>query len=457
MILAFDDAQVVLGQHRLHGPEDLFFGAGHRVADVDGQLRCLRFDFRHAQVEDHFPGFFILKIDAQCGAVQDESDVFIIESDEVIDFFIDKIQAPEEFHHDGHGVEAALRFCPVGGNAHRGQLQGFAHALARQLISGLFPVCCGFLLNGVICTCHFASHHSPAPIRHAVWSCTAGKGAEHEPLGSRLVLSEFLRQIEDQHALFAVDHREIRIRRKAVIRPRRFFEVVVHALPGGLFIQTQDDPDRVFRLESGVLQGLHGIEAGNHRPFVIGGSAAIDIAVFHFAAVRFKVPAAAGRHHVQMAQDGHDLRFFMTDDLPLFIQNVLSASRPVDVTAVVVHIAGLESQAARQFQTSFKAVLHPLPKGINFPVLRGHRIRLLGIETDQLLQGFCHRLLVFFQKRFVLLKFHFPVHRILLMPILRNPHFLPETGKLRKPAFHHFACAAMQSLRSAAFIQLLHP
>ncbi|MGN1143978.1 MAG: hypothetical protein ACI4SU_05390, partial [Anaerovoracaceae bacterium] len=52
-----------------------------------------------------------------------------------------------------------------------------------------------------------------------------------------------------------------------------------------------------------------------------------------------------------------------------------------------------------------------------------------------------HGLLVFFQKRFVLLKIHFPVHRFLLTPILRNPHFLPETGKLRKPAFHHFECA----------------
>ena len=99
-----------------------------------------------------------------------------------------------------------------------------------------------------------------------------------------------------------MDSRKVSVRCKAQVRLIAYsIQVVSHAVPVGFFVQSKDESDGSLRFKTAFFQGFHGIKTCDNGSFVICSSSAADITVYHLAAVRLEIPAAAFRNNVEMA------------------------------------------------------------------------------------------------------------------------------------------------------------
>ena len=139
-----------------------------------------------------------------------------------------------------------------------------------------------------------------------------------------------------EQALFAVAHREFRIRGEAEGRSGIVLQVVVHILHMGLFVVADQGADGIAQLIALLLEELQGVQSGHHGTLVVGNAAAQQPAVLNAHGEGVGRPAVAHGHHVHMA-DGRQILF-----------RVLAGQ--LCVADVVFAVAGGKAHARSQLQ-----------------------------------------------------------------------------------------------------------
>ena len=182
-----------------------------------------------------------------------------------------------------------------------------------------------------------------------------------------------------------MNHREVCIRCKAQIGSFFPFQIIPDPIPIRLFVQAQYQPHPSGWLESDVLQGFHGIIAGNHRSLVIGSSPPEYFSIDQLSPIRIPIPVLPFRHHIQVPQDSQD---FSGKIRRSRLCGFMAAK--FDMAPVIVHVSDQESVPGSPGKHSLIASMDFRAEGkVSFPGIFHRRSRHTG-NTDQLLEGFYH-------------------------------------------------------------------
>ena len=76
----------------------------NRITHIDCQLSGLLVHFGNADIENKSARNLVAEVDSQMFAIKAESDITVIELDEIVMILIDKIQSAQEFHHNGNRI-----------------------------------------------------------------------------------------------------------------------------------------------------------------------------------------------------------------------------------------------------------------------------------------------------------------------------------------------------------------
>ncbi len=126
-------------------------------------------------------------------------------------------------------------------------------------------------------------------------------------------------QFVNRPAAFGIHHRVLAVGGES--RHRGFLDGQVRRdiLHACFFAGSEDDPHRAIQLHAAVPHGLQGIQAGEHRSFVVQGAPGIDPVVPDRGFIRRGCPFAFGANHIQVTHHADigfsfgALRFILRD------------------------------------------------------------------------------------------------------------------------------------------------
>ena len=179
--------------------------------------------------------------------------------------------------------------------------------------------------------------------------------------------------------------RELTVRSEAEIRLGRLGKIIVHTVPVGLFVQSEDEPYFFRRIHSRFFQRLHSVKSRHYRALVVGRAPSVDFSVRDLASVRLVIPVASFRNYVKMSHDAHAF-IGNVDHIALFIEYL---SAELDMSAVVVRVEGGKILFLCFFQHIGKSLMDVLSKR--------HIIYRFGYHAgdgDKFLKGPYHLILV---------------------------------------------------------------
>ena len=236
----------------------------------------------------------------------------------------------------------------MGGNAFQCDLEALAHRprLHRDAVH-LFEVSRPFPYCIVVRLLLRADYHAGRGCDHIV-RFPSFEAPKLQPR-SRL-LFELLRDVENEDALFSVHDREITVRCEAERRHLFIFQIVLHALPVGLFIKTEDEAHSFLRYEVKLRESLHREQRRYSRAFVIVRSASVQLAVSDLAGERIVRPALAFRYAVEMGGYAHYVTVFL-----------ISAAE-LDMSSVIVDVHGFEAELLALRKHVFEGFVYTFPK-----------------------------------------------------------------------------------------------
>ena len=218
--------------------------------------------------------------------------------------------------HQTNGVHGAFR---------HGGMTGLAPAADAHAVTFRFQRDVG----GILQLGDVGLDQCTGAVRHGVVGHTALKVHDH-------TVAHRADDLGTEQALFAVAHRELRIRGEAEGRGRVVLQVVVHILHVGLLVVACQRTDGVAQLIALLLEELQGIQGSHHGALVVGHAAAQQPAVLDAHGEGVGGPAVAHRYHVHMADGSQILLGVLTGQL--------------GVSDVVLAVAGGKAHPGCQLQ-----------------------------------------------------------------------------------------------------------
>ena len=328
--------------------------------------------------------------------------MLIIISNPFGDLIADEIQSSQEGHQNADGVQALVRIGTVGADSGGFNGQRSSHLSGFQIVSGFLRK--GFCLraNHVIFPIVSRCHHRLCGSRNDIRG-KAGVNFRQNQAFFRGVLLHPRCQLELHISHLSVGQRKLSVRSNTVIRHPILFQIVVHAVPSGFLIQTQNQPNGICRTISRFLEGFHSVQAGNNRSLVVQSTAAEHPAIGDFSGIRIEGPTITLRNDVQMAGN--------TENFGIRILGF-----PFNMTAIVVPVLYLEAQFLPQLQGVLICFFHAGAEWIHFSLRTPARLRPDAANANQLLELFQHL-------RFILFKYFSINHNSSFHRFLINVQF----------------------------------
>jgi len=257
------------GAHQL---EHLLGAHRDREADVDAALDDAVLHMDDAGVQGQ-GAVFIAALAAHHAAVALQPDVAAVEIDERI-LQARLLQTDQQM---ADRIDAELRRAGMGGDARHTDDDGLRLFLNAEL-------------DAVVVEIVFQLLHAEAVLGDL------GHAGAADHVGHRAALdiqeSGLWAAVDAlDHALLAVDAREIPVRREAEIHIALFGNVVSQALGAALLVGAHDQADALVQRRPHVAKDLQRDHAADHRALVIADAAAVDSAAVNRHLERIRVPA----------------------------------------------------------------------------------------------------------------------------------------------------------------------
>ena len=151
-------------------------------------------------------------------------------------------------------------------------------------------------------------------------------------------------------SLFSMNTGEIGIRGKSTGKFLCYFIIMFHTLGTCLFITSHDKTYSFVKLNTRIMQKLHGIQRFQNRTFIIRCTTTIYIITLAGQFKRIMCPVAAYRNNIQMSGDTYD--FF--------------AFSHFCISTVIIQVHSVEAKLLCYFKSFTESLGRSFTKGHSF-------------------------------------------------------------------------------------------